>query len=161
MQKKQNDNVSLKHLGRMFAVQILFQIEMNESKTTKEDFDLFWEQAQEDDILKEGRIYKKAKVFAEKLTSGVFEYLKSIDELLEKYSKKWDISRMPLVDKNIMRIAVFEMKHCMDIPPIVSINEAIELSKEFSDYKSKGFINGILNNIKNSLTRSPRGEEKK
>ena len=76
---------------------------------------------------------------------------------LGKFSEKWDVERMSAVDRNIMKVAVAEMLYCADIPHLVSIDEAIEISKDFSDEKSGVFINGILNGIKNEIEKKPAG----
>ena len=76
---------------------------------------------------------------------------------LSKFSEKWDVERMSAVDRNIMKVAVAEMLYCADIPHLVSIDEAIEISKDFSDEKSGLFINGILNGIKNEIEKKPAG----
>ena len=100
------------------------------------------------------RIYRKGREFAENIINGVCENIEKIDEAIEKASVKWDLDRMVVVDKNLMRIAVFEMQYCEDVPAAVSIDEAIEIAKDFSDNKSAKFINGILNKIKETIEDS-------
>ncbi len=86
--------------------------------------------------------------FAREIVQGVTLNLAFIDSLIAKYSKNWDIQRMSIIDRNILRIAVFELLYREDIPPRVSIDEAIELSKTFSEGgKSKDFVNGVLDGI--------------
>ena len=75
-------------------------------------------------------------------------YLYSIDQLLQQVARNWDLKRMAAIDRNVLRMAVFELLHCPDIPPKVTINEAIELGKKFSTANSGGFINGILDRIR-------------
>ena len=74
-----------------------------------------------------------------------------IDAIIERFSNNWKLSRMSGVDRNIMRIAVFEMLFCRDIPPKVSINEAIDVGKKFGTEESGAFINGILDSIRVAL----------
>ena len=83
-----------------------------------------------------------------KLVEGVLKTQPEIDALIEQYSKNWKIHRMSLVDRNVMRIAVFEMLFCSDIPSKVSINEAIDIGKKFGTEDSGAFINGIVDSIR-------------
>ncbi len=87
------------------------------------------------------------RAFMEFLVRGVWTHLKELDTRIESVSENWKIYRMSVIDRNIMRIAVFEMLYCSEIPPKVSINEAIELGKVFGDKDSAAFINGILDQI--------------
>lgn len=85
--------------------------------------------------------------FAEELARGVSLHRDAIDALITSASEHWRIERMSLVDRNVLRIAIYEMLHCPDIPPKVSINEAVELGKAFGTGDSSAFINGILDHI--------------
>jgi N utilization substance protein B len=82
------------------------------------------------------------------LIDGVINHLEEIDGLLDVCSKNWKISRMPVVDRNIMRIATFELLKCEDIPHTVTINEAVEIGKQYGTRDSGSFINGVLDRIK-------------
>ena len=82
------------------------------------------------------------------LTEGVVQNRRSIDVIIERFSKHWKLGRMSCVDRNILRVAVFEMLCCTDIPDKVSINEAIEIGKKFGTEDSGAFINGILDSIR-------------
>ncbi len=84
---------------------------------------------------------------------------KEIDTLIKQYSSNWKISRISCVDRNVMRIAVYEMLHCEDIPSKVSINEAIEIGKEFGAEDSGSFINGILDSIRIMLENNNNNKE--
>lgn len=86
--------------------------------------------------------------YARSLFFGVKKFETEIDEILQKNSENWKISRMTAVDRNILRISIFEMKYLEDVPEAVSINEAIELGKKFGDLDSPKFINGILDAVK-------------
>jgi N utilization substance protein B len=99
---------------------------------------------------------KKFHGFARDLSLGTVENLDIIDELIEKNAKNWAISRIAKVDLAILRLATYEMLFREDIPPIVSMNEAIELAKELSTDESSRFINGILDSVKSMLARHPR-----
>jgi N utilization substance protein B len=83
-----------------------------------------------------------------KLVKGVLKNKPQIDILIERFSKNWRVQRMACVDRNVMRIAVFEMLFCPDIPPKVSINEAIDIGKKFGTEDSGAFINGIVDSIR-------------
>jgi N utilization substance protein B len=94
---------------------------------------------------------KKSKPFFRKLVNGVLETKDQIDALVERFSQNWNISRMSCVDRNVMRIAVYEMLYCDDIPPKVSINEAVDIGKKFGTQESGAFINGIMDSIREAL----------
>ena len=96
---------------------------------------------------------QKARPFFMKLVNGVLESQPQIDELIERFSKNWRVKRMACVDRNVMRIAVFEMLFCHDIPPKVSINEAIDVGKKFGTEESGAFINGIVDRIRIAIEK--------
>lgn len=89
--------------------------------------------------------------FFYRLVHGVMDRREALDQLIESHSSNWKLSRMAGVDRNLLRIAVFEMLDCADIPAKVSINEAIELAKKFGTEDSGAFINGILDSIRIAL----------
>jgi len=94
---------------------------------------------------------RQAFTFTLKLIQGVVDHREELDELIERFSSHWKINRMPCVDRNVLRIAVYEMLCCRDIPPKVSINEAIDIAKRFGTEESGAFINGILDTIRIAL----------
>jgi transcription antitermination protein NusB len=94
---------------------------------------------------------KKSRPFLIKLVNGVIGNKGQIDALVERFSQNWKINRMSCVDRNVMRIAVYEMLYCDDIPPKVSINEAVDIGKKFGTQDSGAFINGIMDSIKDAL----------
>lgn len=89
--------------------------------------------------------------FFHRLVDGVKENLTNIDTVIEQFSSNWKLSRMSCVDRNVLRIAVFELLFCADIPPKVSINEAIDVGKRFGTEESGAFINGILDSIRMAI----------
>lgn len=89
--------------------------------------------------------------FAEALVMGAWEDRQSIDYLISKHTRRWKIERLAVIDKNILRLAVFEMTRQADIPHEVSIDEAVELAKKFSTDKAASFINGILDSISKEI----------
>lgn len=94
--------------------------------------------------------------FGEELIHGTLEHLAEIDARIRSLAENWDFDRIAKIDLAILRLAIFEMLFRKDIPPIVSINEAIDLSKLFSNADAKRFINGILDRLKDQLDRPAR-----
>jgi N utilization substance protein B len=99
------------------------------------------------------KIDKETKKFAKELIEGVLKNLEQIDSKISEFSKNWQISRISIVERNILRIACYEMLFLEKIPHAVSIDEAIELSKKYSSTESKSFINGVLDGICKSLNK--------
>jgi N utilization substance protein B len=96
---------------------------------------------------------RKALPFFLKLVKGVMQGKADIDSILERFSDNWKLSRMSCVDRNTMRVAVYELLYCHDIPSKVSINEAIDIGKKFGTKESGAFINGILDSIRMALEK--------
>lgn len=96
---------------------------------------------------------KKIEVFFQQLTKGILEHWVYINDIIEKFSSNWKINRMACVDRNILRIAVYELLFCGDIPPMVAINEAIDIGKKYGTDGSGAFINGILDSIHTAMTK--------
>jgi N utilization substance protein B len=88
-----------------------------------------------------------------RLVQGVLRYKTDLDGWIERFSENWSLSRMSGVDRNLMRIAVFEMVWCRDIPAKVSINEAVDIGKKFGTDESGAFINGIVDGIRSALEK--------
>jgi N utilization substance protein B len=151
--------IHFKRMGRELAMQYLFQCDVNSEAAKPETLERFWLQAEDSGTFPENRHFRKAKTYAEKLILGVTNNLAVIDETIEGFSKKWELDRMAVVDRNILRVAIFELSSCPDIPPLVSIDEAIEISKEFGAEKSGMFINGILNGVKDSVKSGTFGKK--
>lgn len=83
---------------------------------------------------------------------GVAEHLGQIDELINKHARGWKTTRISKVSRSILRLCVYEMLYCKDIPESVSINEAVELCKKYDEEKARPFLNGVLNSVKNDIT---------
>lgn len=123
--------------SRECALQLLYQVEMG-GQDLKDAASLYWQSHDtEEDI----------KNFADQLVEGVSGHLEEIDDVLSVFSTNWKISRMASIDKNILRIAIYELMHCPDIPVKVTINEAVEIAKCFGTAESGAFVNGILDNV--------------
>lgn len=141
----------LRHLNRLCAVQFLYMWDVQKRDSLEAALNHFFDLQETD---------RKAYGFAEDLIHGALEHMPQVDEAIKKYSQNWTFERIAKVDLAILRLAVFELLFRTDIPPIVSINEAIELSKELSTIDSKRFVNGILDKLKFGLTRPLRSAEK-
>ncbi|MBS0631283.1 MAG: transcription antitermination factor NusB [Verrucomicrobia bacterium] len=136
--------------GRVAALQFLFAWSINSPKNLAEDLRVFFEnQSQPRDHY----------AFGEELIHGVIEHIEDIDARIKGLAHNWEFDRIAKIDLAIMRVAMFEMIYRKDIPPVVSINEAIDLSKEFSNADAKRFINGILDRLKDQLGRDARKAE--
>ena len=98
----------------------------------------------------------RAREFAQPLIEGMVAHLPEIDERIRRYSENYEFHRISPVDRNVLRLAIYEMLYRDDIPPVVSINEAIELAKTFGSGDSGRFVNGILDRVKNDLKRPLR-----
>jgi transcription antitermination factor NusB len=120
-----------------------------------------------DDMLVEARDYVRSEErdaetarFAQRLIEGTFEHWEDIDATIQGVAQNWNIARMAVVDRNVLRLATYELLHCADIPPKVAINEAIELGKRYSTQNSGAFINGILDKIMNRAGGAARATAK-
>jgi len=94
--------------------------------------------------------------FCETLINGVLANKAAVDELIQKYTVNYELHRIAAVDRNILRVAIYEMLFCNDVPPIVAINEAIEIAKRYGAEESGRFVNGILDRVKLDLKRPAR-----
>jgi N utilization substance protein B len=105
---------------------------------------------------KERKSDSKTRRFTEALVVGVREHLSEIDDKIKSYAHNWDIKRMGVVERNVMRMALYEMLYCSDVPPVVSINEAVDITKYFGNAESGKFVNGILDRARKDLSRPSR-----
>jgi transcription antitermination factor NusB len=127
--------------ARELAIQVLFNMEFSPDDPDKV-FDLICENFASG---------KSIQPFSRELVLGVCKNRKSIDSLISRSSKNWRLERMSRLDRCILRLSAFEILFMEDIPPKVSIDEAVELGKRFGGEDSGGFINGVLDNIYNTL----------
>lgn len=125
-------------LARECALKILYRIEILRD-TVESSTEDFWSREKFD---------KRIEDFANSLVKGTMENLSDIDKMISMYASNWGLKRMAVIDKNIMRMSTFELLYRDDIPPNVSINEAIELAKKYGDVDSGKFVNGILDKIR-------------
>ena len=123
--------------ARELAIQCLYQLDIQGSDLLERLDGFFTENEPDESICK----------FARQWCEGTWENLARCDELIRASTIKWKLSRLSFVDKSILRLAVYQLSFCTDIPPRVVINEAIELAKKFSTEQSPGFVNGVLDAI--------------
>ena len=123
--------------ARELAVQVLFHLEFSHDDPS-EVFDLICENFD---------ARKSIRDFSRKLVLGVYDKKKTLDKVISKASKNWRINRMARLDKSILRLAAFEIMFVEDIPPKVSLDEAVEIGKKFGGEDSGRYINGVLDNI--------------
>ena len=135
--------------GREAAVQFLFQDDLNktDAEALPEVIDEFWK-------LRESSA--KTRLFAAELIRGVIENHDAIDERIKRVTANYELHRIAPVDRNILRVAIFEMLHSGEVPPVVCINEAIEIAKRFGSEDSGRFVNGILDRLKEETARPLR-----
>lgn len=99
------------------------------------------------EIIQEGLPQEQDREFARSLAEGIGEKAALLDQVLVPYLKKWSLKRLPVADRAILRLALYEILHIPEIPAAVSINEALELAKKYGDAKSAPFINGVLDSV--------------
>lgn len=133
--------------ARELTLQFLYQYdtlkesspeEVNVQETINE---LFWK-------TKEVSLQDEVKEFADTLIKGTCENMDGIDDIIDRYSEHWKLSRMSRIDRNILRMAVYELVYLRGIPPAVTINEAVELAKRYGTEESGAFVNGILDKVR-------------
>jgi N utilization substance protein B len=124
--------------SREYALQLLYQLDMRRHESSVTTIQEFWAYHQ---------VPADVKQFADRLVRGTQLHLSSIDQLIAGCANNWDINRMAVVDRNILRMGVYELLHVEDVPPKVCLNEAVELAKRFGDEESSRFVNGILDTI--------------
>jgi N utilization substance protein B len=157
--------------ARERAVQFLFQNDLNPPENLEGALNQFWDTQRAAAIAEEkgtanwGQPVElpppttdeaAIRLFADPLIRGTLEFRNESDEIIKKHAKNWDLHRIAAVDRNILRLAIYEMMHRDDIPPIVSINEAVDIAKKFSTQDSGKFVNGILDKVKGELMRPAR-----
>ena len=138
--------------SREAALQALFLIEMNPINPLEQSLAVF---------LENFPVKKGSQPYFLRLVQGVWDQKEAIDRLIKDYAENWRIERMSGVDRNILRMAVYELIYCDDIPPRVAINEAIDLGKQYGTEESGAFINGILDSIFLERSGKSNGEKLK
>jgi transcription antitermination protein NusB len=134
---------------REWTVQLLFQLDLNANDNLDQVFAAFWkERGRKSDA--------RGRAFTEAMVRGVQEHRADIDAYLGQIAEHWAVTRMGAIERSVIRLAIYEMRHCDDVPPVVSINEAIDLAKYFSSSESGRFVNGILDRVRKDVKRPPR-----
>ena len=160
-----------RRLARERAIQFLFQHDMNPPEAIEVELDRFWKSQTSSAIAVDHQPAtwgespepspptsddNEVRQFGDPLIRGVLDHLGELDAIIREQTRNWDIARIAKVDRNILRLAIHEMLHRDDIPPVVSINEAIDIAKKFSTENSGRFVNGILDKVKGRLMRPAR-----
>jgi N utilization substance protein B len=131
--------------SREFALQVLYQLDIAKQDAIR--------------AIAQWKNYFSPKEerdeFVERIVLGVLQHRQKIDRLIGQYSENWRLDRMNIVDRNILRMATFELLYCEEIPPKATLNEAIDLGKRYGSEDSGSFINGILDRIQNEAVRKP------
>jgi len=157
--------------GREWALQMLFQADLNPGLDTDMAIPKFWrqqwtcqmEEAEKQDGAVEQETSKpvedrvapqKIRLFTENLVRGVLGHLAEIDDKLQSYTQNWPMHRMGSVERNVLRLAFYEMIYCTDVPPAVVLNEAIDLAKYFSSADAGRFVNGVLDRLNKEQKRT-------
>lgn len=138
-----------KRLGRELAMEFLFGCDLREEVPGAAGFTQFLETVRDEFQMKDNRQAHRAEEYARKLYERVTLEREAIDEVICRYCENWGWERLSHVDRNIMRVAVAEMRFFDDVPLVVSIDEAVEIARDFSGVDAGNFINGVLNAIKN------------
>ena len=136
--------------AREISLQILYQLDLREEELREHLDDLLLDEDEPEEVIE----------FSRGIVLGVLEARDESDRMITAVAEHWDIARMATIDRNILRIAVYEMTSRPDIPRKVSINEAIELGKKYSTEQSGAFINGILDRIRRQIEDAPQDDVK-
>lgn len=144
--------------ARELTLQFLYQYDTLKefspnSLILEEVIELFW-------TTKEISLEDEARTFANSLVVGVCENMNGIDSIINRYSQHWRLSRMSKIDRNILRMAIYELAYLMNIPPPVTINEAVELAKKYGTEESGAFVNGILDRIRVAVDKGELEHDK-
>jgi len=157
--------------ARERAVQFLFQHDLNPPEDLEQALAQFWESqrgaaiagekgratwGQEIELSQPTAGEVEVRLFAEPLIRGTLQHREELDTQIKQHVQNWELHRIAAVDRNILRLALYEMLHRDDIPPVVSINEAVDIAKKFSTEDSGKFVNGILDKVKGELMRPGR-----
>lgn len=163
--------MGLRREARERAVQFLFQHDLNPPRELEAALQVFWDSQRAVALaVEKGKALwgesvelpppsadeLATRLFSESLIRGVLDHLDEIDERVRQHAANWDIRRMAAVDRNVLRLAIYEMLFRDDIPPVVTINEAVDIAKKFSTEDSGKFVNGILDRVRTELMRPAR-----
>lgn len=136
-----------RRLARELAIQFLYQFDLA-GGALDESLAAFWQT--------QPSVNDAVRAFAENLIHGCMTNRATVDQKIQQYTEHWELPRIAAVDRNILRLAIYEMLCRDDIPPVVSINEAVDIAKRYSTRESGAFVNGILDRLRADLTRPAR-----
>jgi N utilization substance protein B len=142
-----NPNWSQRRQNRATAFRFLFQWELNPTDRLSEDLAEFIDRLEHDEDY---------YTYSFELVDGVLDKMKILDSIIKELVKNWDFNRIAKADLALLRLALYEIKYRLDVPPVVIIDEALEISKEFSSENSKKFLNGVLDKALEKIERPAR-----
>ena len=142
-----NPNWSQRRQNRATAFRFLFQWELNPTDRLREDLAEFIDRLEHDEDY---------YTYSFELVDGVLDKIKILDSIIQEIVTNWDFSRIAKADLALLRLALYEIKYRLDVPPVVIIDETLEISKEFSSENSKKFLNGILDKALEQIERPAR-----
>jgi N utilization substance protein B len=145
--------MSKRREGREAATQFLFQADLNDTPAAELAV-AFWQMRADE---KKEAPAARVRAFAEELIAGVTAHRAEIDERIKACLVNFELGRLAAVDRNVLRVAIYELLYSLDVAPVIIINEAIEVAKKFGTEKSGAFINGVLDRVKSEVGRPPRG----
>jgi len=128
--------------ARELALQLLYELDVRGDADPGPVIDAFWQRQQAHDAV---------RAFADTLVRGVKEHQPKIDELIGRFAEHWELDRMAVVDRNVLRSGIWELLWGVDVPPKVAINEALEIARRFSTEESTRFVNGLLDRVRREL----------
>lgn len=152
----QPERMHNKRVGRELAMQYLFQCALTGEKFSVASWNTFLEQANEEHNLGANRYGRKCREYAEKLIEVCISDSERIENTIKDIARNWSPERISTVDYSIMKVAIAEMLNFPDVPPVVSIDEAVSITRDYSDERACDFVNGILNAVKKTLNRPER-----
>lgn len=144
--------------AREIALQVLFSLDLNPGVTPAQALAQFWHdfvhESRPEEPTPETDPPREVVSFAEALVGGTVENLAELDGIIQRASKNWRLERMARVDRNVLRLATYELRYVPEVPAKVVINEAIEVAKRYGASESPAFVNGLLDRISQELKRS-------
>jgi N utilization substance protein B len=133
--------------ARELALQVLYELDLRGDDAVEATLADFWQRQPPADAAGD----EEVREFASRLVRGTKGHQAKIDEVINRFAERWDLERMAVVDRNILRAGVFELLWAVDVPPKVAINEALEIARKFSTEESTRFINGVLDRVRREL----------
>jgi N utilization substance protein B len=134
--------VGRRRQAREFALQLLYELDVRGDSDPGPVIDAYWRRQPAPD---------EVRLFADALVRGVKAHQPKIDELIARFAEHWELDRMAVVDRNLLRAGIWELLWGADVPPKVAINEALEIARRFSTEESTRFVNGLLDRVRREL----------